>query len=214
MDLIKLVQVTGWLVAILGGLIAAFKAIHETTEGRRLRASELRWKKAQLAREILESLRTRRFRDATLMLDWTGRDYGSGSNERVTVFWEDLPGALRVWNKEDPISFNEKEVYVRDCFDDLFDAMNSLEHYLQTGLLDFADVQFPMEYHVDNLRYHWNAVEKYISHYGNKLASQFIQRFPISLTHVQPRQCGEARAQQIGYESRSQAQRSPVPPKS
>jgi hypothetical protein len=171
------VQVVAWVVAIVGGLIAAFKAINETAENRRQRDRELRWKKAQLARDILDKLLSnKRFRDALIMLDWTGREFEILPNQKQQIRWEDLPGALRAWTE--PIEFDEKEVYIRDCFDELFDGMNLLEHYLRTDLLDFADIEFPMAYHVAQLRKQWDAVNTFVSHYGNRLARDFVARFP------------------------------------
>jgi hypothetical protein len=170
-------QVAAWGAAVVGGLIAVFKAIHETIENRHLRARELRWKKAQLAREVLERLFTnKRFHDALIMLDWTGREFEIAPGRSEEIHWEDLPNALRAW--DDSISFDEKEVYIRDCFDELFDGLNLLEHYLRTGLLDFADVEFPMAYHVTKLRERSDAAKVYLRHYGYRLAIAFLNRFP------------------------------------
>jgi hypothetical protein len=172
------VQVAAWCAAIIGGLVAAFKAIHETAQNRRQRTRELRWNKAQLAREILDKLHSnKRFHDALVMLDWTGRDYEIAPGQLQEIRWEDLPTALRAWHE--PISFDEKEVYIRDCFDDLFDGFNLLEHYLRTDLLDFDDVEFPMAYHVGKLRERWDAVSVFINHYGFRRAVAFVDRFPV-----------------------------------
>ena len=132
------VEVGAWCAAIIGGLVAAFRAISETAENRALRARELRWKKAQLAREILDRFHAnRQFRDALIMLDWSGREFEISPSIREQVHWEELPIALRAW--KEPTLFTEKEVYIRDCFDQLFDGFNLLEHYLQTRLLEFVE---------------------------------------------------------------------------
>jgi hypothetical protein len=171
------VQVVAWVVAIIGGLIAAFKALHETAENRRMRARELRWKKAQFAKEILDQLdQNKRFRDALTMLDWTGREFEISQGKIEEISWEDLSAALRTWHE--PMSFTDKEVYIRDCFDELFDGMNMLEHYLRTELLSFQDVQFPMAYHITKLRERWSAVDAFLGHYGFQLALAFVNRFP------------------------------------
>lgn len=171
------VQVAAWVVAIVGGLIAASKAIHETRENRRQRLRELRWKKAELAREIIDKLNSnKRLRDALVMVDWSGRDFEISPGRSAEIRWEDLPGALRPW--KEPISFDEKEVYIRDCFDELFDGLNLLEHYLRTDLLDFEDVEFPMAYYMGQLKERGDAVGTFMNHYGNRLAKAFIERFP------------------------------------
>jgi hypothetical protein len=174
------IQVTVWAVAIAGGLIAAFKAVHEMRQTREMRAQELRWKKAQLAREVLNGFWAKaHFHDALLMLDWSGRQYKI-DDKFERVFWEDLPGALRVW--AEPIGFAPKETYIRDCFDALFDAMNTLEHYLRTGLLDFADVQFPMAYYAKLLTQRLSTLDLYLEHYDFKLASGFLNRYGVRAT--------------------------------
>src|SRR5262245_30966891 len=88
----------------------------------------------------------------------------------------DLPGALRPW--KEPLSFDDKQVYIRDCFDELFDGLNLLEHYLKTDLLAFEDVEFPMAYYIGTLRERGGAVSTFMNHYGNRLAKAFVERFP------------------------------------
>jgi hypothetical protein len=112
------------------------------------------------------------------MLDWTGREYEVAPNRRERITFDDLTVALRVW--EAGMSFPPRHVYIRDAFDNLFEAMNLLEHYLRTDLLDFRDVEFPMAYNVGKLREHWKAVGDFARYYGYDLALAFIDRFPDS----------------------------------
>lgn len=175
-----LFQVGAWVVAIIGGLIAAFKAISEMSQSRELRAQELRWRKAQLAREILNSLRIRReFRDALLILDWSGREYKTASGQKEKIFWEDLPGALVEW--KEPMGFTTRQMYIRDCFDALYDGMDHIEHYLRTGLLDFEDIKVPMEYYVTKLLERGPATLDYMTYYGFVLARSFLARYTALL---------------------------------
>lgn len=172
-----LLQAAAWGVAIVGGLIAAFKAIHETRESRHQRLRELRWRKAELARDIISSLFANvQLHNAFVMVDWSGRDFEIAPGRRETIYWEDLPGALRHW--VEPVEFNDKEIYIRDCFDELFDGLNLLEHYLRTDLLEFEDVEFPMAYYIGQLKRRGDAVRVFMDHYGNGLARGFIHRFP------------------------------------
>ena len=171
------VEIASWFVAIVGGLAAAYKGLRELSESRRLREHELRWKQAQLAREVLNSFFSNKFvRDATIMLDWYGREFEIGPNKKAEIVWADLPVALRTWGGPQ-VPFDDTQVYIRDCFDALFDGLELIEHYLRTGLLDFSDVQFPMAYHVKKLREHWNAMEPFMNRYGYSLALAFVDRF-------------------------------------
>jgi hypothetical protein len=181
-----LLQIIALAVAVVGGLIAAFKALDETRENRRQRVRELRWRKAELAREIIGKLHaSKRFHDALVMVDWTGRDYEVSPGNVKEIKWEDLPAALRLW--EEPISFDEKEVYIRDCFDELFDGLNLLEHYLRTDLLDFKDVEFPMAYYIGKVVERGDDIAGLMNHYGYRLAKAFIERFP-KLPAIKPLQ--------------------------
>jgi hypothetical protein len=161
--------------------------------------------RAQLAREILDKLRgNQRFRDALVMLDWTGREFEIEPGRREEIRWEDLVDALRPW--QEPMSFTEKEIYIRDCFDELFDGFNLLEHYLRTDLVEFSDIEFPLSYYIVQLRTRWDAVSPFINHYGNTLALALVQRFPAppSLTSVEGR-IQETPAQQTRLDPRSES---------
>ena len=172
------IEAASWIAAVVGVLIAAFKALQEISHNREIRTEELRWKRAALAREILDRFHDRKpFRNAVTMLDWTGRDFEIAPNRFETIYWDELGSALRVWKPG--IEFTDTEVFIRDSFDELFESMELLEHYLRTGLLEFADVQFPMAYHVHQLREHEDAVKIFLKDYDYHLALAFMQRFPI-----------------------------------
>lgn len=178
-----IVQTASWIAAIVVGFVAAFKALQELAETRRLRAEDLRWKKAQLAREVLTRFNDDRlFNDAVTMLDWTGREYDTAPGRRERIAFDDLRGALEIWTA--PRSFTPKEVHIRDAFDALFEAMDLLEHYLRTGLLVFEDIEFPMSYNVMKLREHWSAVEPFMRAYGYELSLAFVGRFPNRASNV------------------------------
>lgn len=170
-----LVEVASWSIAILGGLVAAFRALWAARQSRILRREELSWRKAELARKILSELRAdSRIQNALQMLDWTGRDYQIASDQWKPVTWDEMVNALRI---TDIMTFDDKDAFVRDCFDSLFDALEQVEHYLRTGLLEFRDVEFPLEYHVEKLRDFENAVRPFMKQYGYDLALAFVDRF-------------------------------------
>ena len=181
-----LVEVASWGIARVGGLVAAFRALWEARQNRILRREELTWRKAELARKVLLEVRSdSRIQNALRMLDWTGRDYQVAPNQWKTVTWEEMGYALRI---TDTMSFDDKEAFVRDCFDSLFEALEQVEHYLRTGLLEFRDVEFPLEYHVEKLRGFKSAAWPFMKHYGYDLALALVDRFdPPALTARAPR---------------------------
>jgi hypothetical protein len=145
---------------------------------------ELRWKKAELAREILTNFKANQlYCDALTMLDYSGREFEISKGIVEAVEWDELPNALQAW--KEPITFSDKEIYVRDCFDQLLGAFNLLEHYLRTDLLEFEDIEFPTAYYVNKMRDHWSAVGVFASHYHFKLAIDFINRFPSNEVDIE-----------------------------
>jgi hypothetical protein len=157
-------------------LVAAFKAINEISQNRVMRAQELRWKKAQLARETLRELKSdAHFSDALSMLDWSGKEYEVSPGRHERVFWEDLEDALRIW--EEPTGFTDKQVYIRECFDALYEGFDTFEHYLRAGLLEFEDVGFLMLYYVKRLSERTAAVQIFMREYEYELAAAFIERY-------------------------------------
>ena len=58
-------------VAIIGGLIAAFRAIVEMQQNRQQRVKELRWRQANLAKDVLDEMFSHPYSEnAVFMLDW------------------------------------------------------------------------------------------------------------------------------------------------
>lgn len=63
-------------VAIIGGFLAAFKIIYEISEGRKHKGLELRWKKANAAKQMItELISSEPALNAIIMFDWTGSVY-------------------------------------------------------------------------------------------------------------------------------------------
>lgn len=175
--IMDLIQVLSWMVAIAVGIVAASKALHEIRENRDLRREELRWRKAQLAREVLKGIRDNpAIRGAGLMLDWTGREFEILPGIRASITWPEMDHALRTRSNG---GFSDKEAFVRDCFDSLFDALEQVEHYLRTGLIEFEDVGFPLEYYVAQLRERGDVIYPFLTEYGYDLGKPFLERFVI-----------------------------------
>lgn len=94
---------------------------------------------------------------------------------RKTVTWEEMEEALRPHDVNS--SFSSKEVYVRDCFDNLFDAIEQIEHFPRIELIEFEDVRYPLGYYISKLREHEPAVGRFIEFYEYRHAAAFIARF-------------------------------------
>jgi hypothetical protein len=171
-------QVAAWMVAVVGGLIAAGLAIYEAFENRKLRERELRWKQAESGKRIIDEI----FHEpgsnaATLMLDSWHRSYDIDGKE-TKIAWQDVISALNVesFQHED-----KRAIFVRDCFDLLFYYLDGFEHFIQAGLTTFEDVRFPTEYYIDMMAE--DEKEKaiiiaYIRECKYRQIWQFLDRFP------------------------------------
>lgn len=168
------------LVAILGGLLAAYKIITEMKQARIQRHMDLRWKQANAAREILkEMLASPRANDATMMLDCTEREFAIAPNQKATITFEEIQNALRT----DNLQFTSKEVYIRDCADAFLFHVELIEQAIRNELIEFRDIKFPMEYYIAAMRKNnvYNAYNQFIKEYDYKNAERFLSRFHAKL---------------------------------
>lgn len=142
------------------------------------RQRELRWKKAELAKTVLNEMFDNPYAaDAMSMLDWGARDYdvktsrgGSAAVEEITS--RDVFAALRIAERH----FNPKERYIRDCFDNFFGVMQILQHYIEIDLIELKDVRYPFAYYADIMNDKRRAYEYFINNYHEK-AGEFLSRF-------------------------------------
>jgi hypothetical protein len=169
------IEAFSWLAAISGGLVAVFKGSYELRQNRLQRAQELRWRQAQAGKQLNdEMLADRAAKNAMDMLDWDGNSYQTGTGQIVPVSKEDWVRALRVTHTE----FNDKEKFVRDCFDNLLYFMGVLEHHISRGLVLFEDVAYPIEYYADLMARDPSVLAAYIETYGFSRSEDFLTRFP------------------------------------
>jgi hypothetical protein len=142
------------------------------------RKTELRWKKAELAKEVLKELHTDPYAvDAMLMLDWNGRvfhvkasrNHPDGLMEKISS--DEMWAALRVVE----LHFNDKERFIRDCFDAFFGQMQIIEHYISIDLIELADVAYPFDYYLDALGKNEFMFDNFVAAYHPRAAS-FIRR--------------------------------------
>jgi hypothetical protein len=152
-DWVDLVTLIGGVVAVIGGLIAAFKTIQELQQSRRQRDEELRWKQANVAKQLLDELFGHEYSEnAVLMLDWnkSKREYVVG-DESLIISYEDVLTAL---TKEQSDSLSEKEIYIRECFDFFFYFIDRIKHYININLTNFEDIKAPLKPYAKKINSH------------------------------------------------------------
>jgi len=184
-----LAQVAAWLVAAVGGVIAAFKAVselkrsnEERAEALRERREQFRWREAEMARTILDQMWNDTLATSAMrMLDWSGLQYEQGQRLTNPISQSDVWHALRTTNT----SFTPDEQFVRDCFDQLFDYYERMEHYLGIGLISWEDIQGRLEYYAGLLARKKTVYEQFLTTYQFGLASRLANRFSSWSTAVQ-----------------------------
>jgi hypothetical protein len=168
-DVYPALQALSWLIASIGGVVVALKGVAEMHQTRV-------WRKTELAKRILDEIwADEKCAAAMMQVDWSNREFDIGSNELARISRDDLLVALRT----DPANskFSKKEVFVRDCFDSLLDALQRLEHYIDIKLIDFDDVKDSLEYTVDELTGIRREIERYITAYNFHSAASFLDRY-------------------------------------
>ena len=150
------------------------KELAEATISRQQRQEELRWRKAGLAKDVLNKLwDDALISDAMLMLDRSNREYLIKEGVTSNITGKEVWAALRT----EPVNYTETEKYVRECFIKLFGTMQEIEHYLSIGLIEFADIDYPFRHLVSKLEVNHDVVHAFLTTYGYDKAESFMERF-------------------------------------
>ena len=181
------VQVGSWTVAIIGGLIASFKAIdesrlnrkqrerelEESREAREQRARELRWRQAQIGTELVDKIdNDAQAWAATQMIDWEEREFKIG-DVPVIITIDDVIRALRPYRDK----CDKKDTFIRESFDALFYRYSSLERALSIDLVTFVDVSTPAEYYIGEMAKRRKTYGDYMKAFGFSTTLRFVDRF-------------------------------------
>ena len=125
------------MAGIIFGLI---KGSLEIRESRKLRAEELRWKKANAAKELLDDIHNHELeKNAVHMPDWCDgqAEYEIAPGQKAIISYADVLAALAKNTAHSP---DPKEAFIRDCFDWFFFRVDRIQHYISRGLIEFEDV--------------------------------------------------------------------------
>jgi len=185
------IEFGSWIAGGFATILAFIQIIREIRKNREQRSAELssrdqdraarqedlRWKRAQAAKGLMdELLTTSDVVSALRMLDWPGdtirADYLDEKAE-FTVSRQDYRDSITVPKAH----FSKKDQFICDAFDGLFWFFAIFEHYISIGLVTFEDVRFPPDYYVDILSRDADVFSRYLKHYGLDRASAFLSRF-------------------------------------
>lgn len=130
------------LVGIIGGLIAVFTGIYQFGQSNVQSARELRWKQAELAREMITKMMDDEGWKAMEMMDWDdeGREYEiNGRKEKVN--------ANAVYTALEKSESTDKDRYIIDRLDRAFFLVSQLEAAVRSELVKIEDVRFPLSWY-------------------------------------------------------------------
>jgi len=177
----------------IGGVLSVFVAIfvaytqvkknrYEAINDRHERAEELRWRKSNLAREILKELDNAYTSAAKSMLIWPQRAYTIKQGVTETITREDVWDALRFH----PTAPSETEKYIRECFGQLFSVMETIEYYLMINLIEFRDIEYPFRILATRLNAEHDTVQSFLTRNEYEKARSFLERFQNNVATVTP----------------------------
>jgi len=93
-------------------------------------------------------------------------------HQSLFIWEKDYVNALRTSN----LNFDNKETFIRDCFDNLFYYMAMLEHYVESDLVRLEDVAFPLDYYLKIINKNKVVFEKFLNHYSLIRTLKFMKR--------------------------------------
>jgi hypothetical protein len=162
------------MVATLKHLFDIRRSIHLDEQSLAQRREDLRWRKAEMAKKLLdEAWSSQRHRQVLTMLDWEGRVYQDGGRVTGVITYPRLHAALRT----EETHFDDDEQFIRDSFDEFFDALTRMQHFASIGLIEFEDVRPRYAYYVRILAAMKPVMKPFLAVYGYKQALEFLERF-------------------------------------
>lgn len=143
----------------------------------RQREEDLRWRKAEAGKSLNdEMLDDPEAHAAMIMLDWSGRKFKVEADTKETITTNEMLHALRIHTHVSN-QFLPKEQFIRDAFDSLFYHIGKFEHSLNTKLVEFDDIKYPMAYYATKLSENRPVFQKYLKQYGFVHGLAFLERF-------------------------------------
>lgn len=173
-EIVKNLKDWAEIVALPAAFLTAIKAIYEIRESRKLRAEELRWKRANAAKELLDDIHNHELeKEAVHMLDWCNgqAEYEISPGQKAIISYADVLAALE---KNTAYSPNPKDAFIRDCFDWFFYRVDRIQHYINRGLIDFEDVRAVFKIYAKEISTNWKIYDAFLTFHDYDLARLFF----------------------------------------
>jgi hypothetical protein len=156
LDIWRFSQWVGIIAAVaatVGGLIAGFKAVAEWNRSTLQRREELNQRERQFrhdqavfSRDLIKDIFNDLWaRSALRMLDWDLNNYEDSKGVKYEVSRSQMKSALRV---DGNMQFSEEEVFIRTCFESLYDYLEQVENLIQLKIVNFEDIETTFRYYM------------------------------------------------------------------
>lgn len=164
----------GFSVAIITAWQGLKKAHEDRKDALAQAKRDLQWRQTVEAQSAVRRLVCDpRAQNAMIMLDWDGREFEIKPGQRETISYAERQKALRT----SPENFKAKEVFIRDCFDGLFDQFQMIQQEISNKLFDVEHIYYPIAY-FSRVMWHpmnWPVFEAFLKTYGYPLARDLIE---------------------------------------
>src|SRR5205085_8563079 len=132
----------GKMVAIFAAIVTAILGVIQLRRSVDQSAEELRWKRAGLAREMINKMVEDDGWQAMEMLDWEeiGTEFEIKKGQKARISANDVYSALDINKKEKDLK--EKDRFIRYRFDRLFFLVSQLQSAVESQLVKIEDVRF------------------------------------------------------------------------
>lgn len=141
----------GIVVGVIAGLFGLFYNATSLLGATKQRSMELRWKQANMARELLKEIRSNEQSNAALMmLDWQGKQYRKPDGSSTQgIDYADLSVALT--KASGYRSQDDDGIFIRDAFDILFEKMSEIQRHIESNLILHKDVGEFFAFYVERI---------------------------------------------------------------
>jgi hypothetical protein len=168
------VEAGGFSVAIFTAWQGLKKAHEDRKDALDQAKRDLQWRQTVEAQKAVRRLvGDPRAQNAMIMLDWSDREFEIAPDQTDTISFVERQNALRT----DPEIFDAKEMFIRDCFDALFDQFQMIQQEINNKLFDVEHVYYPVAYFS---RLMWlptdrPVIQAFLEKYGYPLAKDLIE---------------------------------------
>lgn len=182
--ILDVIQLFFWLVSIIVGGVTGAKVLGELEEQNHNRKKEIKesqreltWKKAAEAEKLLsEMYKNKLSAHAMLMLDWEdGRYYlppedwrgkVENTSKEFLIDRQAVIAALRPDESKGGRYFTDKEVYIRDCFDQFLYFIDRMQQAIEIDLVERKHIEFPTKYFIEKMKNDKHTYDQFIKDYG------------------------------------------------